>query len=73
VQMNWVNANRSGFFWHYSFSPFLVFKKEVHCDGGVYWTKFECFSSKIQMIKNTNADEARRNNISGVSDSPCRD
>src|SRR3989339_908575 len=41
--------------------------------GGVYWTKFECFSSKIQMIKNTNADEARRNNISGVSDSPCRD
>src|SRR3989338_1767111 len=39
--------------------------------GGVCWTKFECFSSKIQMIKNTNADEARRNYLSGGMDSPC--
>ena len=41
------------------------------CTRGVYWTKFECFSSKIQMIKNTNADEARRNYLSGGMDSPC--
>jgi len=26
--------------------------------GGVCWTKFETISSKIQMIKNTNADSA---------------
>src|SRR3989338_11516609 len=39
--------------------------------GGVCWTKFECFSSKIQMIKNTNADEARRNYLSGGMDSHC--
>jgi hypothetical protein len=37
---------------------------------GVCWTKFECFSSKIQMIKNTNADEAGRNNLSGGMDPP---
>ena len=39
--------------------------------GGVCWTKFETISSKIQMIKNTNADEARRNYLSGGMDSPC--
>ena len=41
--------------------------------GGVYWTKFETISSKIQMIKNTNADSAGRNNLSGGKDSPCLD
>ncbi len=39
--------------------------------GGVFWTKFETISSKIQMIKTTNADEAGRNNLSGGMDSPC--
>src|SRR3989344_1291123 len=39
--------------------------------GGVCWTKFETISSKIQMIKTTNADEAGRNNLSGGMDSPC--
>ena len=38
---------------------------------GVYWTKFEIISSKIQMIKTTNADSAGRNNLSGGKDSPC--
>src|SRR3989344_7021345 len=46
----------------------FIFKQS---GGGVCWTKFECFSSKIQMIKNTNADEARRNYLSGGMDSPC--
>jgi len=48
-------------------------KKEVLINnfGGVCWTKFETISSKIQMIKNTNADEARRNYLSGGKDSPC--
>src|SRR3989344_302095 len=39
--------------------------------GGVCWTKFETISSKIQMIKTTKKDSAGRNNLSGVSDSPC--
>src|SRR3989338_10756534 len=39
--------------------------------GGVCWTKFECFSSKIQMIKTTKKDSAGRNNLSGGMDSPC--
>ena len=39
--------------------------------GGVCWTKFETISSRIQMIKNTNADEAGRNYLSGGMDSPC--
>ena len=38
---------------------------------GVCWTKFETISSKIQMIKTTKKDSAGRNNLSGVSDSPC--
>ena len=38
---------------------------------GVCWTKFETISSKIQMIKNTNAYEAGRNYLSGGMDSPC--
>ena len=44
--------------------------KTLSC-GGMFWTKFETISSKIQMIKNTNADEAGRNNLSGGMDSPC--
>ena len=39
--------------------------------SGVCWTKFETISSKIQMIKTTKKDSAGRNNLSGVSDSPC--
>ncbi len=38
---------------------------------GVCWTKFETISSKIQMIKTIKKDSAGRNNLSGVSDSPC--
>ncbi len=33
--------------------------------GGVYWTKFECISGKIQMIKNTNADETKQSYFAG--------
>ena len=43
----------------------------ISISGGVCWTKFETISSKIQMIKNTNADSAGRNNLSGGKDSPC--
>ena len=35
---------------------------------GVFWTKFETISSKIQMIK---TDSAGKNNLSGGMDSPC--
>ena len=46
---------------------------KLRIKGGVCWTKFETISSKIQMIKNTNADSAGRNNLSGGKDSPCLD
>ena len=48
-----------------------IFRKPFSKNCGIYWTKFECISGKIQMIKNTNADEAGRNNLSGGMDSPC--
>jgi len=37
----------------------------------MFWTKFEIISSKIQMIKTTNADSAGRNNLSGGMDRPA--
>jgi len=43
----------------------------VQIIGGVSWTKFEHYTSKIQMIKTTKADSAGRNNLSGGMDSPC--
>ena len=39
-------------------------------NGGVFWTKFETISSKIQMSK---ADSAGRNNLPGGMDSLCLD
>ena len=49
----------------------LLHPNPISFSGGVCWTKFETISSKIQMIKNTNADEAGRNYLSGGMDSPC--
>jgi hypothetical protein len=52
-------------------ADFITPKPAMAGEGGVCWTKFETISSKIQMIKTTNADEAGRNNLSGGMDSPC--
>src|SRR3989344_7973187 len=43
----------------------------ISFSGGMFWTKFETISSKIQMIKTNKMDSAGRNNLSGVLDSPC--
>ena len=49
-------------------SPLGLFYFILFCVCGMFWTKFETISSKIQMIK---MNSVGRNNLSGGKDSPC--